>query len=44
MFLPASGVAQTQANATAVQAATSTGTVTGIAPDATTPVAAAVMR
>jgi biopolymer transport protein ExbB len=41
LFLPASGVAQTQANATAVQTATSTGTVTGIAPDATTPVAAA---
>ena len=41
LFLPASGVAQTQANATAVQAATSNGTVTGIAPDAMTPVAAA---
>jgi biopolymer transport protein ExbB len=41
LILPASGVAQTQANATAVQAATSTGTVTGIAPDAMTPVAAA---
>jgi len=35
LILPVSGVAQTQANATAVQAAASTATATGIAPEAT---------
>ena len=41
LILPASGVAQTQANPTAVQTVASTGTATGIAPDSTASSAAA---